>query len=136
VHRRLLYDTRHTKMRIHSSLGWGCGVVLFLAGHAAFAQTDLERATARDAAQAGREAYDAGQYDKAIDSLSRAEQLVHAPTHRRRPNGQDPYRQLHELRRQPAVRERQEHPVFSPVAPTTTRRPGCSLGSLFRHKLR
>lgn len=49
--------------------------------HGAMAQTDLERATARDAAQTGREAYDAGQYDKAIDSLSRAEQLVHAPTH-------------------------------------------------------
>jgi len=60
---------------------FGLGVSLFVAAHGAFAQTDLERATARDAAQAGREAFDAGQYDKAIDQFSRAEQLVHAPTH-------------------------------------------------------
>jgi len=66
-------------MRPISSLGWG--VTVFLAVHAAWGQTDLERATARDAAQAGRDAYDAGHYEQAIDSLSRAEQLVHAPTH-------------------------------------------------------
>jgi hypothetical protein len=62
-------------------LSLGLGVSLFVAAHAAFAQTDLERATARDAAQAGHDAFDAGQYDKAIDQFSRAEQLVHAPTH-------------------------------------------------------
>jgi hypothetical protein len=62
-------------------LSFGLGVSLFVAAHGALAQTDLERATARDAAQAGREAFDAGQYDKAIDQFSRAEQLVHAPTH-------------------------------------------------------
>ena len=47
----------------------------------AHAQTDLERATARDAANSGRAAFDAGQYERAIDSFSRAESLVHAPPH-------------------------------------------------------
>lgn len=57
------------------------GVCVALAAHSAFAQTDLERATARDAANNGRAAFDAGKYEKAIDYLSRAEQLVHSPTH-------------------------------------------------------
>jgi len=57
------------------------GVCVFIAAHSAFAQTDLERATARDAANNGRAAFDAGKYEKAIDYLSRAEQLVHSPTH-------------------------------------------------------
>ena len=57
------------------------GVCVFIAAHGAFAQTDLERATARDAANNGRAAFDAGRYEKAIDYLSRAEQLVHSPTH-------------------------------------------------------
>src|SRR4051812_49206453 len=56
-------------------------VCVFLATHGALAQTDLERATARDAANNGRNAFDAGKYEKAIDYLSRAEQLVHSPTH-------------------------------------------------------
>ena len=57
------------------------GICVFVAAHSVFAQTDLERATARDAANNGRAAFDAGKYEKAIDYLSRAEQLVHAPTH-------------------------------------------------------
>jgi hypothetical protein len=57
------------------------GVCVFIAAHGAFAQTDLERATARDAANNGRAAFDAGKYEKALDYLSRAEQLVHSPTH-------------------------------------------------------
>jgi hypothetical protein len=57
------------------------GVCVFIAAHGALAQTDLERATARDAANNGRAAFDAGKYEKAIDYLSRAEQLVHSPTH-------------------------------------------------------
>jgi hypothetical protein len=56
------------------------GFILLLA-HSAFAQTDQERAAARDAASAGVTAFDAGRYEQAIDSFSRAEQLVHAPTH-------------------------------------------------------
>jgi tetratricopeptide (TPR) repeat protein len=57
------------------------GACVFIAAQSAFAQTDLERATARDAANNGRAAFDAGKYEKAIDYLSRAEQLVHSPTH-------------------------------------------------------
>jgi len=56
------------------------GAFLFTAT-LAHAQTDLERATARDAANSGRAAFEAGQYEKAIDSFSRAESLVHAPPH-------------------------------------------------------
>jgi tetratricopeptide (TPR) repeat protein len=55
--------------------------LLLLSSTAAFAQTDLERATARDAANSGRAAFEAGQYEKAIDQFTRAEQLVHAPPH-------------------------------------------------------
>jgi len=55
--------------------------LLLLSSTAAYAQTDLERATARDAANSGRAAFEAGQYEKAIDQFSRAEQLVHAPPH-------------------------------------------------------
>lgn len=54
---------------------------VLLSSSAAFAQTDLERATARDAANGGRAAFEAGQYEKAIDQFTRAEQLVHAPPH-------------------------------------------------------
>ena len=57
------------------------GVSVLLAAPAVFAQTDLERATARDAANNGRAAFDAGKFDKAFDYFSRAEQLVHAPPH-------------------------------------------------------
>jgi tetratricopeptide (TPR) repeat protein len=55
--------------------------LVLLSSTAAFAQTDLERATARDAANSGRAAFEAGQYEKAIDQFTRAEQLVHAPPH-------------------------------------------------------
>jgi len=55
--------------------------LLLLSSTAAVAQTDLERATARDAANSGRAAFEAGQYEKAIDQFTRAEQLVHAPPH-------------------------------------------------------
>lgn len=55
--------------------------LLLLSSTAAVAQTDLERATARDAANSGRAAFEAGQFEKAIDQFTRAEQLVHAPPH-------------------------------------------------------
>ena len=57
------------------------GACVLISAHTAFAQTDQERAAARDAANNGRVAFDAGKYEKAIDYLSRAEQLVHAPPH-------------------------------------------------------
>jgi hypothetical protein len=75
-------DNPHTmlvSMRLLSRLGFGA-LVLF-GSSAALGQTDLERATAREAATSGRAAFDAGQYEKAIDQFSRAEQLVHAPPH-------------------------------------------------------
>jgi hypothetical protein len=47
----------------------------------ASAQTDTERAGARAAGTAGLEAYTAGKYDQALDYFTRAESLLHAPTH-------------------------------------------------------
>ena len=55
--------------------------LILLGSTVALGQTDLERATARDAANSGRAAFDSGQYEKAIDQFTRAEQLVHAPPH-------------------------------------------------------
>ena len=55
--------------------------LVLLGSTVALGQTDLERATARDAANSGRAAFDSGQYEKAIDQFTRAEQLVHAPPH-------------------------------------------------------
>jgi len=75
----LPYDAAENGMRKFLCLVSGVGVLI--AAHSALAQTDLERATARDAANNGRVAFDAGKYEKAIDYLSRAEQLVHSPTH-------------------------------------------------------
>jgi len=66
-------------MRLLSSLAPGA-LVLF-SSTVALGQTDLERATARDAANSGRKAFESGQYETAIDQFSRAEQLVHAPPH-------------------------------------------------------
>jgi hypothetical protein len=76
---RLPYHAPRNGMRKLLCLVSGVGILI--AAHSAFAQTDLERATARDAANNGRAAFDAGKYEKAIDYLSRAEQLVHSPTH-------------------------------------------------------
>ncbi len=58
------------------------GCASFLCASGALAQTDLERAAARDAARSGVAAYESGQYEQAIEALSHAEELVHAPTHR------------------------------------------------------
>lgn len=57
------------------------GISLIFAPSLAFAQTDLERAAAREAAEAGRAQFEAGRYAEAIDSFSRAQQLVAAPPH-------------------------------------------------------
>jgi hypothetical protein len=50
-------------------------------GGAASAATDEEKAGARAAAEQGAKALQDGRYDVAIDMLSRAEALIHAPTH-------------------------------------------------------
>ncbi|MEI9952676.1 MAG: hypothetical protein WDO74_27770 [Pseudomonadota bacterium] len=57
------------------------GALVLLSSTVALGQTDLERATARDAANSGRAAFESGHYEKAIDQFTRAEQLVHAPPH-------------------------------------------------------
>jgi hypothetical protein len=57
------------------------GILLILAPTTALGQTDLERAAAREAADTGRAQFDAGRYAEAIDSFSRAQQLVAAPPH-------------------------------------------------------
>lgn len=46
------------------------------------AQSDRDRAGARAAAEAGADAFDQGRFAEALDLFTRAEQLVHAPTHR------------------------------------------------------
>lgn len=43
--------------------------------------SDRDRAAARSAADAGADAFDQAQYERAIELFERAEQLVHAPTH-------------------------------------------------------
>lgn len=57
------------------------GILWILAPTPAAAQTDMERATARETADAGRAQFEAGRYADAIDSFSRAQQLVSAPPH-------------------------------------------------------
>ena len=47
----------------------------------AFAQSDEQRAAARDLASEGADAFDAGRYQDAIDRFTRAETLVHATPH-------------------------------------------------------
>lgn len=45
------------------------------------AESDRDRAAARSAADAGADAFDQGQYERALELFGRAEQLVHAPPH-------------------------------------------------------
>ncbi|HYP77467.1 MAG TPA: hypothetical protein VER12_15960 [Polyangiaceae bacterium] len=54
---------------------------LWISALPAAAQTDMERATARETADAGRTQFEAGRYAEAIDSFTRAQQLVAAPPH-------------------------------------------------------
>jgi hypothetical protein len=66
--------------------GWSHWVVLTVGLAAvspgtAHAESDRDRAAARSAADAGGDAYDQGQYERAIELFHRAEQLVHAPPH-------------------------------------------------------
>lgn len=56
-------------------------VALSLPGSAALAQTDEEKAAARELAKQGAEAFVAGKHAEALDRMSRAEALVHAPPH-------------------------------------------------------
>jgi MYXO-CTERM domain-containing protein len=57
---------------------FACLLTLPLFGHA---QTPEQRAAARAAADAGLEAFNQGNYASAVDLFTRAEAVVHAPTH-------------------------------------------------------
>lgn len=46
-----------------------------------YAQTANERTAARSAAESGLQAFDEGDYSRALELLQRAESVVHAPTH-------------------------------------------------------
>ena len=54
---------------------------LLLPAGSAFAQSDEDKAAARVLATQGAEALQAGKYAEALDLVSRAEQMFHAPTH-------------------------------------------------------
>jgi len=56
-------------------------VALSLPAGGAYAQTDEEKAAARELAKQGAEAFTAGKHAEALDLMSRAEALVHAPPH-------------------------------------------------------
>ncbi|MGH7296344.1 MAG: hypothetical protein ACRELB_15500, partial [Polyangiaceae bacterium] len=58
----------------------GCVALEAGAPHAAFAQSDSDRATARSLGQDGEKALDARDYKTAEDRFRRANSLVHAPT--------------------------------------------------------
>ena len=58
----------------------GSAVLLLVVGTAS-AQTHQERSVARSNAQSGLTAFENGDHDKAIEHLTRAESVVHAPTH-------------------------------------------------------
>ncbi len=58
-----------------------CGVVGSALEGTAHAQSDTDRAAARTAATAGLKAYNEGRFQDAVDLCTRAESLMHAPTH-------------------------------------------------------
>jgi len=60
---------------------WIISSVLLLSVGPAQAQTPEERAGARSAAHSGLDAYNGGKYADSLDLFTRAENLVHAPTH-------------------------------------------------------
>lgn len=68
------------KLRIARLAGWGLSLVLMLSAAPASAQSDADKATARDLANEGQAALDAGDFPKAIDRFARADALFPAPT--------------------------------------------------------
>lgn len=56
-------------------------MAVFMVAQSAQAQTEEELAGARSAATQGAKAFQAGQWEQAIDMFERAESLVHAPPH-------------------------------------------------------
>ncbi len=76
-----LFMTLHSTLRPpYLSILWAALIGLFLATNAT-AQTDSERASARAAAIAGGEAFQAGDFKRSLDLFRRAESLPHSPVH-------------------------------------------------------
>lgn len=71
---------RRSARALGLSLSLACALASASA-HAQKAPSDRERAAAREAATQGSEAFKAGKYVEAIDYFTRAEAIVHAPTH-------------------------------------------------------
>jgi hypothetical protein len=69
------------KLHKRKILGILAATVLLFTASRGLAQTDEERAAARAAAEAGLDAFDQKKYAEAVDLLSRAERLMHAPVH-------------------------------------------------------
>jgi tetratricopeptide (TPR) repeat protein len=72
--------TMKTAIRAFSS-AFTLGLCLTIVPSTVFAQTPEERAGARSAARSGLQAFEGGKYADALDLFTRAENLVHAPTH-------------------------------------------------------
>lgn len=69
-------------MRLNRWVSLLAGVILLSSPlGAAHAQTDEEKAAARSLAKEGAEAFAAGKHAEALDLMSRAEAIVHAPPH-------------------------------------------------------
>lgn len=62
---------------IFACVFWGSVLVAPMAG----AQTDQERSVARSAAKSGIEAFRDARFEDALELLTRAESVIHAPTH-------------------------------------------------------
>lgn len=67
--------------RFSRRIGLALALSVCTLGSSAYAQSDTDRAAARSLATQGADAFKAGKYDEAIDLLTRAEALLHAPTH-------------------------------------------------------
>ena len=64
-----------------AALPFALSAALLLPGRAAHAQSDEDKAAARALATQGAEALKNGKFSEALDLVSRAEAIVHAPTH-------------------------------------------------------
>jgi hypothetical protein len=69
------------RQRASRTVAWVLTAVLLSSPLTAFAQSDEQRAAARDLATAGVEAFKEGKYEQALDNFTRAESLYHALPH-------------------------------------------------------
>ncbi|MGK4004594.1 hypothetical protein WMF31_18320 [Sorangium sp. So ce1036] len=68
-------------MLLRRCVPFAAALMLMLPTREARAQSDADKAAARSLATQGAEAFTSGRFDETIDLLTRAEALVHAPTH-------------------------------------------------------